>query len=255
MRICSDHRPSPKHPLNQWFPTLREIGCGTAASDAGQLTPTLDDVEGRFERTPKQVLADGGYANQANIEALAAAEIEYATPAPAPDKGSKAALKAAGIGPRYAPKFFIYDEATDTFLCPAQRTLTYQRSSLKRKRKYRQYQAKASDCRECAQRHKCCPKSGHRTLSRSEENAVMAKHRRWMESERGRAAYRKRSETAEFPNAWLKERLGVRKFRVRGLRKARSELLWGVLAYNIAAWIRLVWRRGPECGLAAQAAA
>ena len=100
------------------------------ASDAGQLTPTLDDVEGRFERTPKQVLADGGYANQANIEALAAAEIEYATPAPAPDKGSKAALKAAGIGPRYAPKFFIYDEATDTFLCPAQRTLTYQRSSL-----------------------------------------------------------------------------------------------------------------------------
>ncbi len=31
MRICSDHRPSPKHPLNQWFPTLREIGCGTAA--------------------------------------------------------------------------------------------------------------------------------------------------------------------------------------------------------------------------------
>ncbi len=225
------------------------------ASDAGQLTPTLDDVEGRFERTPKQVLADGGYANQANIEALAAAEIEYATPAPAPDKGSKAALKAAGIGPRYAPKFFIYDEATDTFLCPAQRTLTYQRSSLKRKRKYRQYQAKASDCRECAQRHKCCPKSGHRTLSRSEENAVMAKHRRWMESERGRAAYRKRSETAEFPNAWLKERLGVRKFRVRGLRKARSELLWGVLAYNIAAWIRLVWRRGPECGLAAQAAA
>ncbi len=135
------------------------------------------------------------------------------------------------------------------------RTLTYQRSSLKRKRKYRQYQAKASDCRECAQRHKCCPKSGHRTLSRSEENAVMAKHRRWMESERGRAAYRKRSETAEFPNAWLKERFGVRKFRVRGLRKARSELLWGVLAYNIAAWIRLVWRRGPECGLAAQAAA
>ena len=158
------------------------------ASDAGQLTPTLDDVEGRFERTPKQVLADGGYANQANIEALAAAEIEYATPAPAPDKGSKAALKAAGIGPRYAPKFFIYDEATDTFLCPAQRTLTYQRSSLKRKRKYRQYQAKASDCRECAQRAQVLsPKSGHRTLSRSEENAVMAKHRRGWRASDGRA--------------------------------------------------------------------
>ncbi len=29
-------------------------------------------------------------------------------------------------------------------------------SDRRRKRKYRQYQAKASDCRECAQRHKCC---------------------------------------------------------------------------------------------------
>ena len=38
MRICSDHRPSPKHPLNQWFPTLREIGCGTAA-DGGVENP------------------------------------------------------------------------------------------------------------------------------------------------------------------------------------------------------------------------
>ena len=83
----------------------------------------------------------------------------------------------------------------------------------------------------------------------------MAQHRRWMESERAREAYRKRSATAEFPNAWLKERFGVRKFRVRGLRKARSELLWGVLAYNIQVWIRLVWRAAPECGLAAPAAA
>ncbi len=56
---------------------------------------------------------------------------------------------------------------------------------------------------------------------------------------------RLQSEVAEFPNAWLKERFGVRKFRVRGLRKARSELLWAMLAYNVRAWIRLVWQQ-PE---------
>ncbi len=63
-----------------------------------------------------------------------------------------------------------------------------------------------------------------------------------MGTERAKAAYRRRSETAEFPNAWLKQRLGVRKFRVKGLRKARSELLWAMPAYNVQQWIRLAWR-------------
>ena len=48
-----------------------------------------------------------------------------------------------------------------------------------------------------------------------------------------------------------REKMSAIRFRqggkfLRGLRKARSELLWGVLAYNIAA--RLVWRRGPDAG-------
>ena len=61
---------------------------------------------------------------------------------------------------------------------------------------------------------------------------------------------------AEFPNACLKERMRLRKFRLRGLRKARSELLWAVLAYNVGHWIRLVWRRTvPVARLAAAAAA
>ena len=56
---------------------------------------------------------------------------------------------------------------------------------------------------------------------------------------------------AEFPNAWLKERMGARKFRVRGLRKARAELLWTLLAYNIAQWIRLAWKPAARVAAAA----
>ncbi len=64
-----------------------------------------------------------------------------------------------------------------------------------------------------------------------------------MDSEEAQEAYRRRAEVAEFPNACLKERMGLRKFRLRGLNKARLELLWAVLAYNVKHWIRLVWRR------------
>ena len=50
------------------------------------------------------------------------------------------------------------------------------------------------------------------------------------------------SSFAEFPNAWIKEKIGLRQFRLRGLVKVAREALWVCLTYNIQQWIRLVWR-------------
>ena len=223
------------------------------ASDAQQLEPTLADMERRLGQKPRQVLADAGYNSRANLTAMEKALIEYATPARSPLQGSTAAARAAGIGAGFEAKFFIYHEAADTYVCPANKTLAYRRTSSKRGRSYRQYQGQSSDCQSCAYRWQCCPRSYERgrTLSRAEEDALLARHRNWMETERAKAAYRRRSEVAEFPNAWGKERLGVRKFRVRGLRKARAELLWALLAYNIAQWIRLAWKPAARAAAAA----
>ena len=66
-------------------------------------------------------------------------------------------------------------------------------------------------------------------------------HRKKMETAQAKAAYKKRGEVAEFPNAWLKEKIGLRKFRLRGLVKAKIEATWACLAYNFAIWRRLVW--------------
>lgn len=220
------------------------------ASDARQLEPTLADVQRRMKRKPRQVWADEGYNSRANLEAMETAGVEYATPPQAPAKRLGAAARAAGIAAGYESTFFIYDETTDTFRCPADKALKYRRSSSKRGRKYRQYQARESDCRRCEHRLRCCPKSYERgrTVSRAaEQDALLTRHREWMETERARAAYRRRSEVAEFPNAWLKERSGLRKFRLRGLEKARTELLWAALAYNVRQWIRLAWHGPTEC--------
>ena len=63
-----------------------------------------------------------------------------------------------------------------------------------------------------------------------------------MQTPEAQAIYRRRGPVAEFPNAWIKEKLGLRKFRVRGLAKAGMELLWATLTYNVMAWIRLCWQ-------------
>ena len=51
-------------------------------------------------------------------------------------------------------------------------------------------------------------------------------------------ADKQRSQIAEFPFAWIKEKLGLRRFHVRGLIKAGTEALWVCLTFNIQAWIR-----------------
>jgi hypothetical protein len=54
-----------------------------------------------------------------------------------------------------------------------------------------------------------------------------------MQTEAYRQLYRKRSEVAEFPNAWLKEKLRLRRFRLRGMAKVAIESLWAVITYNL----------------------
>ena len=63
-----------------------------------------------------------------------------------------------------------------------------------------------------------------------------------MESEQAKAIYKQRGPVAEFPNAWIKDKLGLRQFRLRGLRKVGMEAMWACMTYNVQQWIRMRWR-------------
>jgi len=54
-----------------------------------------------------------------------------------------------------------------------------------------------------------------------------------------KAVYKLCSQVAEFSFAWIKEKLGLRRFDVRGLIRTGREVLWVCLTFNnIQAWIR-----------------
>ena len=155
-------------------------------------------------------------------------------------------MKAMGIDPDFAPHHFQILEDGQRLQCPAGCSLEQFGQSVKRGDRYRQYQARGEDCQVCQYQSRCCPKSPQRgrTVSiREQEQSEVAAFRKKMESAESQAIYRRRGEVAEFPNAWIKEKLGLRKFRVRGLVKAESELLWACLTYNIMQWVRLIWRQ------------
>ena len=105
------------------------------------------------------------------------------------------------------------------------------------------YRAKASDCQSCAHKNACCPKTQARTVYRLEENPIVTQFREAMQTPERKQIYRQRAQIAEFPNAWIKDKLKLRQFHVRGLNKVKAEAIWAVLTYNIQQWIRLCWRR------------
>ncbi len=70
----------------------------------------------------------------------------------------------------------------------------------------------------------------------------MVAFREKMKGAEAQAIYKRRGAIAEFPNAWIKDKIGLYKFRLRGLVKAKTEALWACLTYNVMIWVRLVWR-------------
>ena len=96
-------------------------------------------------------------------------------------------------------------------------------------------------CKGCAARAKCCAanQGTGRSITRREPLPEVSQFYQRMAIPEMQAIYKQRSEVAEFPNLWLKEKFQMRRFRLRGVAKVKIEALWGCLAYNIRQWARL----------------
>jgi transposase len=219
------------------------------ADDSAALDPAMEEIKQNLGRQPQQVVADGGYTNRQTIEKMEERRLDFIGSLADPKERSEAAMKSAGIDSNYAPHFFILQPETNTLECPAGKQLQYVGQSHKRGNRYRQYRANGEDCQFCSYQPQCCPRTPGkgRTVSRLEaETEVMVRFRTKMASEEAQNIYRQRSQVAEFPFAWIKEKFRVRKFRVFGMTKARTEAVWACLAYNVGIWTRLVWAKPLE---------
>jgi transposase len=213
-----------------------------AGSDYEQLIPAVEVVEGNMGRPPQQVVADGGYTSRGNIVAMAEKGVDFVGSMDDGAAQSAGQLSRRGIDPAYGPAAFVHNPETNTYTCPEGQTLSLaQRQELPGAVAYR-YQAQVSACAACPFKMQCCPQAEWRTFSVVQEAAPVVAFRAKMDTEQAKAIYRQRGRWAEFPNAWIKEKIGLRQFRTRGLAKVRMEALWVCLTYNIQQWIRLCWR-------------
>jgi len=147
-----------------------------------------------------------------------------------------------------APEFYVtafqYDPQQDCYRCPAGELLPRAGQENRPGVIHYQYRAQADVCAQCRFKERCCPQNASkgRSIIRPVDAPEVQAFKEKMQTEQAKAIYRERGAIAEFPNAWIKEKLGLRRFHVRGLLKAGMETLWVCLTYNVQQWIRLVWR-------------
>jgi transposase len=128
---------------------------------------------------------------------------------------------------------FTYDPATDSWRCPAGETLSLYKTSRTQQKK--EYTTQA--CSTCPLKAQCTKAARRLIVRHFYEDAREAMHRRamadpiWM---------KRRREMAEHPFGTMKWLMGLPRFLVRGLRKAKAELALGVLSYNLKRVINML---------------
>jgi transposase len=222
------------------------VGAGVSqnSSDSGELMPAAQRVEENLGKTPGQLVSDGGFTNRQNILDCAGKGIDLIGSFPEHNEQSEGQLKRRGVAPEFYVQAFQYDAQQDCYRCPAGERLGHTGQENRPGVIQHQYRAEASICAQCRFKEQCCPQNASkgRSITRAVEAPQVREFKQKMQTPQAKAIYRQRGAVAEFPNAWIKEKLGLRQFHVRGLLKAKLETLWVCLTYNIQQWIRLVWR-------------
>jgi transposase len=203
-----------------------------SAADSGQLVPMLEQAEDMTGESVPVTLADGGYHTAANLVA-------------GEQRGDLLVMPERyhpGVQGPYFKDKFVYDPATDTYLCPEGQQLPFRglrRKNGKVRGPFRVYRASRTVCRACPA-YGVCTKDVHsgRALWIGPSDALLRQDRHWMTTKRARGLYARRKGLIEPIFGILKEQLGARRFLLRGLVNVRAEFTLLATAFNL----RTLWR-------------
>jgi transposase len=220
------------------------VGVTQAGSDYRELEAAVERVEENVG-TPQQMVVDGGFVSRENVLALHQKEVGLIGPLEEGRAQSAGQMQRRGVAAEFYPEAFTYDAATDTYTCPAGKTLGHSGKEKRIGQIIHHYRARGAECQACPFKQRCCPTAAAkgRTLSRRVDDPVVSAFVAKMQTDEAKAIYRRRGPVAEFSNLWIKSKLGLRQFRLRGLVKVGIEAVWACLTYNVQLWIRLRWRR------------
>ena len=178
--------------------------------------------------SPFEAVADVGYYHGEEVKTYLEAGITPYVPRPITSANAKLGL--------FSKDNFRYDQATDTYQCPASARLTFRFDAVEHGRHIRYYATSA--CGGCALKPQCTRSQGGRRITRwVDEHLLEAMEQRV----RSRPEVMKqRKQLVEHPFGTMKRWWDAGYFLMRGLEKVRTECSLTVLAYNLRRVLNLV---------------
>jgi hypothetical protein len=199
--------------------------------------PALDllwRVRFRWKLRPRQETGDTKYGTVENIAAIEQERIHAYFPLSA--VGRRAGL--------FGDEDFAYDAAADAYRCPAGQTLRF--LSQCRSTQRRIYAAPTGVCRTCVLRDQCTTAQRGRRVGRHHDEASLDRVRAYHATEPYAKAMRKRKVWVEPLFAEAKAWHGLRRFRLRGLKRVNGEALLIAAGQNLKRLLsRWGWGRRP----------
>ncbi len=190
------------------------------AADNRQLQPMGEAARDALQADRLDVLADAGYSNGAQAQALETQGIRPHVPA-------NRSINTQGDGGLFDRSRFTYDASTDTYRCPAGQALTRKQRMTAKAMVI--YATTEGTCQGCALKAGCTTTS-RRYVSRHEHEEALQR----MGERATPDAMRRRRCTVEHPFAGLKYRIfGHPRFLMRGIAGAKTEMAIATLVWNL----------------------
>ncbi len=206
-----------------------------AANDSAQLVPMLTAAQEQLPEATPTMLADGGYANAAQLSEAQRAGYDVVTPPPSAWCDTSNPYHAA---------HFRHDPERRVVLCPQGRELPLHHVRQKSVGAVEVYRS-AKVCKDCPVRSLCTKDRHGRSIDiQPGYAAVVSCHQRWQKPATDEL-YGLRAATVEPVFAQIKQQMGFRRWTVRGLQNVRCQ--WAMLAttWNLRVIFRH-WRDGKS---------
>jgi transposase len=194
------------------------------------------------EDKERKYIADGGYNSLSQTEYVKENQIDAFISDPKLKNYRKDSIEVIMQSGKQLNKLdFIFDKENDCYICPMGESLLAARGDKNNKYKGRKYRTK--NCNQCPINKQCLGnknKSNRRTIFRDyrEESAELMRQK-VMSAEGGKMMLLRQS-TVETVFGYIKDNLGYRRFRRKGLENAKGEFALFCLVYNLNRLYKLV---------------
>lgn len=204
-------------------------------SDQGTFQPMINRIS-QIGVQVEAVLADAGYPCGEDLAFCESMGISLYAPW---QENSLTAKKKQSTEPRIEKDEFQWDDQRQVYVCPEGNELSFSHRDTRRRANgetipFEVYRASPADCVGCPLQARCTnvPEKG-RTVRRDRYQEEIDRLQARMQTDEAKLLYKRRGQTIERIYADFKEHRNLRRFRGRGITRARTQMGLTVLGHNL----------------------